>query len=102
MICYFEKGCVVIFVGGIGNLYFFIDIVVVFRVVEIEVDVILMVKNNVDGVYNVDLKLDENVKKYEELFYFDVIKEGLEVMDIIVFFLSMDNDILLIVFLFIE
>lgn len=60
-----EKGCVVIFVVGIGNLFFFMDIIVVLCVVEIEVEVILMVKNKVDGVYLVDLFKDSIVEKYE-------------------------------------
>ncbi|EAG7400394.1 UMP kinase, partial [Listeria monocytogenes] len=47
-------------------------------------------------------KLDENAKKYEELSYLDVIKEGLEVMDTTASSLSMDNDIPLIVFSFTE
>lgn len=64
-----EKKCVVIFVVGIGNFYFLIDIIVVLCVVEVEVDVILMGKNNVDGVYLVDLKVDVNVIKYEYLIY---------------------------------
>lgn len=63
--------------GGIGNLYFLIDIMVVLCVVEIGVDVILMVKNNVDGVYFVDLKVDVNVVKFEELIYLEVIVKGL-------------------------
>lgn len=87
---------------GIGNFYFFIDIIVVLCVVEIEVDVILMVKNNVDGVYNVDFKFVFDVVKYEILMYIDVLKDGLVVMDFIVFLLCMDNDILLIVFLIME
>lgn len=76
--------------------------IVVLCVVEIEVDVILMVKNNVDGVYNVDFRKDELVVKYELFFYFDVFKDGLEVMDLIVLFLCMDNDILFIVFFIME
>lgn len=33
-----------------------------------------MVKNGVDGVYNVDLKKDVNVVKFDELIYVEVIK----------------------------
>lgn len=69
VIRYLEKKCVVIFVVGIGNLYFFIDIIVVLCVVEVEVDVILMGKNNVDGVYFVDFKVNKDVVKYEYLMY---------------------------------
>lgn len=54
-----------IFVGGMGSLYFLMDIIVVLWVVEVNVDVILMVKNGVDGVYFVDLNKDEFVVKFE-------------------------------------
>lgn len=41
-------------------------------------------------------------KKYDELSYLDVIKEGLQVMDSTASSLSMDNDIPLVVFSFAE
>ncbi|MFO7196955.1 UMP kinase, partial [Enterococcus faecium] len=68
-----EKGRVVIFAGGTGNPYFSTDTAAALRAAEIEADVILMAKNNVDGGYNADPKLDENAKKYEEFSYLDVI-----------------------------
>ena len=40
-----------------------------------------MAKNNVDGVYSADPRIDKNAIKYDELSYLDVIKEGLAVMD---------------------
>ena len=36
-----------------------------------------MAKNNVDGVYSADPRIDKNAKKYDELSYLDVIKEDL-------------------------
>lgn len=54
VICYLEKGWVVVFGVGFGNLFFIIDIIVVLRVVEIEVEVIFKVIK-VDGVYDFDL-----------------------------------------------
>jgi uridylate kinase len=61
-----------------------------------------MAKNNVDGVYSADPKVDENATKYEELSYLDVLKEGLAVMDSTASSLCMDNDIPLIVFSIME
>ncbi|WP_390887190.1 UMP kinase [Fundicoccus culcitae] len=93
-----EKKRVVIFAGGTGNPYFTTDTTAALRAAEIEADVILMAKNNVDGVYNADPKIDANAVKYDNLSHMDVIAKGLKVMDSTASSLSMDNDIPLIVF----
>ncbi|WP_125711685.1 UMP kinase [Companilactobacillus kedongensis] len=93
-----EKGRVVIFAGGTGNPYFSTDTTSVLRAAEIEADVILMAKNNVDGVYSADPKKDPNAKKYDELTQLDIINKNLGVMDSTASSLSMDNNIPLIVF----
>jgi uridylate kinase len=97
-----EKKRVVIFAAGTGNPYFSTDTTAALRAAEIEADVILMAKNNVDGVYSADPRVDKNAKKYEQLSYLDVIKEGLAVMDSTASSLCMDNDIPLIVFSIME
>ena len=93
-----EKGRVVIFGGGTGNPYFSTDTTAALRAAEINADVILMAKNNVDGVYSADPKLDENAVKFEKLTHLEVIAKGLQVMDSTASSLSMDNDIPLVVF----
>lgn len=93
-----EKKRVVIFAAGTGNPYFSTDTTAALRAAEIEADVILMAKNNVDGVYNADPSIDPTATKYETLTYLDVLKEGLGVMDSTASSLCMDNDIPLIVF----
>src|SRR5699024_5786994 len=93
-----EKGRVVIFAGGTGNPYFSTDTTSVLRAAEIEADVILMAKNDVDGVYSADPKKDPNAKKYSELSQLDIINKNLGVMDTTASSLSMDNNIRLIVF----
>jgi uridylate kinase len=93
-----EKKRVVIFAAGTGNPYFSTDTTAALRAAEIEADVILMDKNNVDGVYNADPKLVPDAVKYETLTYIDVLKDGLAVMDSTASSLCMDNDIPLIVF----
>ncbi|MDF1506558.1 UMP kinase [Robertmurraya sp. DFI.2.37] len=97
-----EKKRVVIFAAGTGNPYFSTDTTAALRAAEIEADVILMAKNNVDGVYSADPRVDANAKKYDELSYLDVLKEGLAVMDSTASSLCMDNDIPLIVFSIME
>lgn len=93
-----EKGRVVIFAGGTGNPYFSTDTTAALRAAEINADVILMAKNNVDGVYSADPKVDSEAVKFEELTHLEVISKGLQVMDSTASSLSMDNDIPLVVF----
>ena len=93
-----EKARVVIFAAGTGNPYFSTDTTAALRAAEIEADVILMAKNNVDGVYSADPKIDKSAKKYEQLSYLEILNEGLAVMDATASSLCMDNDIPLIVF----
>lgn len=93
-----EKKRVVIFAAGTGNPYFSTDTTAALRAAEIEAEVILMAKNNVDGVYNDDPKVNKQAKKYDKLSYMDMLNEGLEVMDSTASSLCMDNDIPLIVF----
>src|SRR5690625_4139435 len=97
-----EKGRVVIFAGGTGNPYFSTDTTAALRAAEMEADVILMAKNNVDGVYSDDPKYNENAKKYTELSYLDLLNKGLGVMDSTASSLCMDNNISLIVFSIME
>lgn len=93
-----EKKRVVIFAAGTGNPYFSTDTTAALRAAEIEAEVILMAKNNVDGVYNADPKLVADAVKYETLTYLDILNEGLGVMDATASTLCMDNDIPLLVF----
>lgn len=93
-----EKGRVVVFAGGTGNPFFTTDTTAALRAAEISADVILMAKNNVDGVYDSDPRENTNATKFEQLTHLDVIAKGLKVMDATASSLSMDNDIPLVVF----
>ncbi|WP_156289092.1 UMP kinase [Oceanobacillus salinisoli] len=93
-----EKKRVVIFAAGTGNPYFSTDTTAALRAAEIEAEVILMAKNNVDGVYTDDPKLNKDAKKYDSLSYMEMLNEGLGVMDSTASSLCMDNNIPLIVF----
>ncbi|WP_164215484.1 UMP kinase [Virgibacillus sp. YIM 98842] len=93
-----EKKRVVIFAAGTGNPYFSTDTTAALRAAEIEAEVILMAKNNVDGVYTDDPKINKNAKKYDKLSYMEMLNEGLGVMDSTASTLCMDNNILLKVF----
>lgn len=93
-----EKKRVVIFAAGTGNPYFSTDTTAALRAAEIEAEVILMAKNNVDGVYTDDPMVNKDAKKYDSLSYMEMLNEGLGVMDSTASSLCMDNDIPLIVF----
>src|SRR5699024_1790364 len=93
-----KKNRVIIFSAGTANPYFATDTTAALRAAEIEADVILMAKNNVDGVYSDDPKINKQAKKYDHLSYMDMLNEGLGVMDSTASSLCMDNDIPLIVF----
>lgn len=93
-----EKGRVVIFAAGTGNPYFSTDTLAALRAAEVNAEVILMAKNNVDGVYDADPRQDANATKFDNLSHLDVIAKGLKVMDSTASSLSMDNDIPLVVF----
>lgn len=93
-----EKKRVVIFAAGTGNPYFSTDTTAALRAAEINAEVILMAKNNVDGVYTADPMIDSTATKYDELTYLKMLNDGLGVMDSTASSLCMDNDIPLLVF----
>ncbi|MGT0202143.1 UMP kinase [Staphylococcus aureus] len=97
-----EKKRVVIFAAGIGNPYFSTDTTAALRAAEVEADVILMGKNNVDGVYSADPKVNKDAVKYEHLTHIQMLQEGLQVMDSTASSFCMDNNIPLTVFSIME
>ncbi|MQG38768.1 MAG: UMP kinase [SAR202 cluster bacterium] len=88
-----EKGRVVIFAAGIGNPYVTTDTAAALKAIEIEAQILIMAKHEVDGVYSSDPNLDSNATKYEFLTYRDVIDKRLEVMDTTAISLCMDNEV---------
>jgi uridylate kinase len=93
-----DKGRVVIFGGGTGNPHVTTDTAAALRAAEIKADVILMAKNNVDGVYSDDPRTNPAAKKIEEIGFDDLIKQGLNVMDAAAVSLCQQNHIPIIVF----
>jgi len=93
-----EKGRVVIFGAGTGNPFFTTDTAAALRAVEIGADVLLMGKNNVDGVYDRDPRADAAAKRYATLTYMDALRQDLKVMDGTAFALCRENEMSIIVF----
>jgi uridylate kinase len=93
-----EKGRIVIFAAGTGNPYMTTDTAAALRAIEIGADVLLMAKNNVDGVYDSDPSINVGAKRFDKLSYIDALKMRLEVMDSTALSLCMDNKLPIIVF----
>jgi uridylate kinase len=92
-----EKGRIVIFAGGTGNPYFSTDTAASLRAMEIKADAILKA-TKVDGIYDADPMLVKNAKKFAEISYMEVLKQGLKVMDSTAISLCKDNNLPIIVF----
>ena len=93
-----EKSRVVIFAGGTGNPYMTTDTAAALRAIEIEAEVILMTKNNVDGIYSADPVKNHNAKKFDKLTYLEALNMRLEVMDATALSLCLENKLPIIVF----
>ncbi len=93
-----EKGRAVIFAAGTGNPYMTTDTAAALRAIEIEAQVLLMTKNNVDGIYSADPVVDPKAKKFEKLTHFEMLNLRLEVMDATALSLCLENKLPIIVF----
>jgi len=68
-----EKGRAVIFAGGTGNPYMTTDTAAALRAIEVEAEVLLMTKNNVDGIYNADPTKNRSAKKFDTLTHLEAL-----------------------------
>lgn len=93
-----EKGRVVIFASGTGNPYMTTDTAAALRAIEIDAEVLLMAKNNVDGIYDSDPAKNPSAKKFERLTYMEALNRRLEVMDATALSLCLENKLPIIVF----
>jgi len=93
-----EKGRVVIFAAGTGNPFFTTDTAAALRAAELHAEIILMAKNNIEGVYTADPALDPTATFIPEISHKDALTRGLQVMDSTAFALCMDNNLPIVVF----
>ena len=92
-----EKGRVVIFSAGTGNPYFTTDSAAALRANEIDADVILK-GTRVDGIYTADPEKDPTATRFDAITFEQVIREGLNIMDMTAFTLCFENNRPIIVF----
>ena len=94
-----EKGRVVVFAAGTGNPYFTTDTTAALRAAEIGAGAILKgTHSGVDGIYSADPRLDPDAVKLTEISHFEVLNQGLKVMDSTAITFCMDNSLPIIVF----
>jgi len=92
-----EKGRVVILAGGAGLPYFTTDTTAALRSIEIGAEIILMEKNQVDGIYDADPRTNPDARKFDELSFLDALNRNLRVMDRTALDLCMENKMPLVV-----
>jgi uridylate kinase len=93
-----EKGRVVILAAGTGNPYFTTDTAAALRALELDVDILLMAKNGVDGVYDADPRKVETARRYHQVSHQDALERNLRVMDAAALSLCRENDLSIRVF----
>ena len=93
-----EKGRVCIFVGGLGSPYFSTDTACVLRATEIGAEVVLMAKNQTEGIYDSDPRKNPNARLFEKITFTEILSRNLQVMDSTAASLCKDNNLDLIVF----
>jgi uridylate kinase len=93
-----EKGRAVIFAGGTGNPYMTTDTTAALRAIEIGAEVLLMAKNNVDGIYSADPLKNPGAKRFDKLTHLEALNMRLAVMDATALSLCLENKLPIIVF----
>ncbi|CCP88909.1 Uridine monophosphate kinase, partial sequence, partial [Candidatus Phytoplasma solani] len=97
-----EKGRVVILAAGAGSTYFSTDTAAALRAAELHVNVILMAKNNIEGVYNKDPKKHDDAVLLKKIKHEQILSQRLAVMDITAAASCLDNNIDILVFNMLE
>ncbi len=93
-----EHGRVVIFAAGTGNPFFTTDTAAALRALEIRAEVILMAKNDVEGVYDRDPRKHRDAQFLSNITHHEAIERDLKVMDSTALSLCKDNDLPIYVF----
>ncbi len=93
-----EKGRVVVFAAGTGNPYMTTDTAAALRAIEIGAEVLLMAKNNVDGIYSADPAQDRSAVRFDQITHLEALNRRLKVMDATALSLCLDNKLPIMVF----
>ena len=93
-----DKGRIVILVGGTGNPYMTTDTAAALRALEISADILMMSKNDVDGIYDSDPKLNSSAKKIDNITHIDALSRQIKALDSTALSMCMDNKLPISVF----
>src|SRR3954451_303213 len=93
-----EKDRVVIFAAGTGNPFFTTDTAAARRALEIHAEAILMAKNGVEGVYDMDPREHSEATFLPSITHHEAIERNLRVMDSTALALCRDNGLPIYVF----
>jgi uridylate kinase len=74
------------------------DTAAALRAIEIEAEVLLMTKNEVDGIYSEDPHKNPEAKKFDRLTHLEALNLRLDVMDATAISLCLENKLPIIVF----
>jgi uridylate kinase len=93
-----ELGRIVIFAAGTGNPFFTTDTAAALRALEIHAEAILMAKNDVEGVYDMDPRQHADATFLPSITHHEAIERNLRVMDSAALALCRDNGLPIYVF----
>jgi uridylate kinase len=93
-----ELGRIVIFAAGTGNPFFTTDTAAALRALEIHAEAILMAKNEVEGVYDMDPRQHAEATFLPSITHHEAIERNLRVMDSTALALCRDNGLPIYVF----
>src|SRR3982750_4657647 len=93
-----ERGRIVIFAAGTGNPFFTTDTAAALRALEIHAEAILMAKNGVEGVYDMDPSENADATFIPNITHHEAIERNLRVMDSTALSLCRDNGLPIYVF----
>lgn len=89
---------IVIFAGGTGRPYFTTDTTATLVAAEINADVVLLAKNNADGVFDKDPNEFSDAKHYAEISYEEILQQNLSFMDSTATAMAKENKLKLLIF----
>ena len=95
---HFEKDRVLILAGGTGSPYFSTDTAAALKAAELGIKKILVAKNDVDGVYSADPKIDKKATLYKKITYKEILEKHLKVIDQTAASICNENKIEMLVF----
>lgn len=97
-IWHIERERVVICAAGMGNTFMSTDTAASHRAIELGAEVLMLAKNNVDGVYDSDPNLNPHATKFDQITHQSALERRLQFIDSTALSFAMDNGMPIMVF----